>query len=95
LISGLSRRKIISPNGHAQWGVECIRKILSNEKYTGNILLGKTTISNFLNGKKVRNDGQANKYFITDCHPAIISQVQFDRVQDEKKRRKSSPVVII
>ncbi len=95
LISELSRRKILSPNGHAHWGVECIRKILSNEKYAGNILLGKTISSNFLNGKKVRNDGQANKYFITDCHPAIISQAQFDRVQDEKKRRKAGPVVRI
>lgn len=95
LISELSRRNILSPNGHAQWSVECIRKILSNEKYTGNILLGKTIISNFLDGKKVRNDGQANKYFITDCHPAIISQAQFDRVQDEKKRRKAGPVVRI
>ena len=95
LISELSRRKILSPNGHAHWGVECIRKILSNEKYTGSILLGKTISSNFLNSKKVRNDGQANKYFITDCHPAIISQAQFDRVQDEKKRRKAGPVVRI
>ncbi len=89
LIGVFSSRNILSPNGHTKWGVECIRKILSNEKYTGNILLGKTIISNFLNGKKVRNDGQANKYFITDCHPAIISQVQFYRVQDEKKKRKA------
>ena len=89
LIRELSNRNIFSPNGHTKWGVECLRKILSNEKYTGNIMLGKTTISNFLSGKKVRNVGQANKYLVTSCHPAIISQAQFDRVQDEKKRRKS------
>ena len=95
LISELASRNILSPNGYAQWSVECIRKILSNEKYTGNILLGKTIISNFLDGKKVRNDGQSNKYLVTDCHPAIISQAQFDWVQDEKKRRKAGPVVRI
>jgi site-specific DNA recombinase len=95
LIGKLSDRNILSPNGHTKWSVECVRKILSNEKYTGNILLGITIISNFLDGKKVRNDGQANKYLVTDCHPAIISQAQFDRVQDEKKRRKAGPVVRI
>jgi len=95
LICEFSCRNILSPMGHAQWSVECIRKILSNEKYTGNILLGKTYISNFINSKKLRNDGQVNKFLVTDCHPAIISQVQFDQVQDEKKRRKSGPVVII
>ncbi|MDW7658145.1 MAG: recombinase family protein [Bacillota bacterium] len=95
VIGELSNRNILSPNGHTKWSVECVRKILSNEKYTGNILLGKTVISNFLDGKKVRNDGQANKYLVTDCHPAIISQAQFDRVQDEKKRRKAGPVVRI
>lgn len=89
VIGEFSNRNILSPNGHTQWGVECIRKILSNEKYTGNILLGKTIISNFFEGKKIRNDGQANKYLVTDCHQAIISQTQFDRVQDEKKRRKT------
>lgn len=87
VIGEFSNRNIFSPNGHAKWGVECIRKILCNEKYTGNIMLGKTIISNFLSGKKVRNVGQANKYLVTNCHPAIISQAQFDRVQDEKKRR--------
>ena len=75
--------------GHAQWGVECIRKILSSEKYSSNILLGKTYISNFPNSKKVKNDGQVNKYLVTNCHPAIISQAHFDQVQDEKKRRKA------
>jgi site-specific DNA recombinase len=95
LIREFSSRNILSPNGHTQWGIECIRKILSNEKYTGNILLGKTITSNFLNGKKVRNDGQANKYLVTDRHPVIISQTQFDRVQDEKKRRKAGPVSCI
>ena len=90
LISEFSRRNVLSPNGHALWGVECIRKILSNEKYTGNILLGKTIVRNFFDGKKIRNDGQANKYFVTDCHSGIISQTQFDRVQDEKKKRKKT-----
>ena len=89
VIGELSNRNILSPNGHAQWSVECVRKILSNEKYTGNILLGKTYVKDFLTGKKVRNDGQANKYLVTECHQAIISQIQFDRVQDEKKRRKT------
>ena len=95
LICEFSCRNIVSPMGHAQWGVECIRKILSNEKYTGNILLGKTYIKDFLSGEKFRNDGQVNRYLVTNCHPAIISQARFDQVQAEKKKRKAGPVVRI
>lgn len=89
LIKELSSRSIFSPMGHAQWGVECIRKILSNEKYTGNVLLGKTYVGNFFDGKKVRNDGQENRYFVSESHPAIISQDQFDLVQEEKRIRST------
>lgn len=95
LICEFSSLNILSPKGHAQWSVECIRKILSNEKYTGNILLGKTYIKDFLSGRKICNQGQKVKYFHANCHPAIIPQAQFDRVQEEKKKRKAVPVVLI
>ena len=45
---GLSLRKIVavladmgikSPRGHISWSIETVRKILSNEKYYGNVLL--------------------------------------------------------
>jgi len=44
-ISGaLARRGIISPTGRTTWSRETISKLLSNEKYVGNVVLRKTCI---------------------------------------------------
>jgi DNA invertase Pin-like site-specific DNA recombinase len=87
-ISGeLWLREIPSPRGHREWGIETISKLLSNEKYTGNVLLQKTFVRDYLKGTQEKNTGQCNQYFISGCHPAIIPQEIFDRVQIEKAKR--------
>jgi site-specific DNA recombinase len=73
-------RGIRSPRGSQQWGPETLNKILANEKYTGNVLLQKTVVEDFLSGKQCRNRGQVNQYLITDSHPAIIERDMSDRV---------------
>lgn len=69
----LAIREIRSPRGSSQWGPETLNKILNNEKYTGNVLLQKTVVENFLTGKQRRNRGQENQYLITASHQAIIN----------------------
>jgi site-specific DNA recombinase len=87
-ISGeLWLREISSPRGHRKWGIETISKLLSNEKYTGNVILQKTVVKDFLIGKQVKNQGQEQMYLISNCHQPIISQEIFDLVQQEKARR--------
>jgi len=63
---------IKSPRGHSKWSIETIRKILSNEKYYGNVLLQKTYISNYFTGKQSVNSGELERYVITDHHQPII-----------------------
>ena len=36
-----------------------------------------------MTGKKRRNDGQRNKYYVKDSHPAIVSAEVFDKVQED------------
>ncbi|MDW7658151.1 MAG: recombinase family protein [Bacillota bacterium] len=76
----LAIRGIRSPRGSQRWGPETLNKILNNEKYTGNVLIQKTVVEDFLNGKQRRNRGQENQYLIADSHPAIIERDMFDRV---------------
>lgn len=71
-----------------KWSAETINKMLSNGKYTGNVLLQKTYVEDYLNGKQIINLGQKAKYYISNCHEAIISKNDFDKVQEEKKRRR-------
>ena len=40
----LADMEIVSPTGKAVWSRETISKLLSNEKYVGNVILGKTQV---------------------------------------------------
>ncbi|WP_347491239.1 recombinase family protein [Desulfoscipio sp. XC116] len=80
---------IPSPNGKETWSSQTLNRILSNEKYAGNVLLQKSYIKDYISGKQIKNTGQREQYYITNHHTAIISQVEFDKVQQEKKQRSN------
>lgn len=65
------------------WHLDTLRKILRNEKYTGDLILQKTFITDHITKRKVINDGQLPKYMVTDDHEPIISRETFDNVQSE------------
>jgi len=75
-------------NGKGKWYHGTIRKMLSNEKYKGDALLQKTYTVDFLNKKRVKNDGQVPQYYVEDSHPAIIDKDTWEAVQLEMERRK-------
>lgn len=87
IIGELFELNIPSPRGKDRWGTECISKILSNEKYTGNVLLEKTFVVNFFDGKQVKNNGEEFRYLVSECHPMIIDHSIFSQVQIEKMKR--------
>lgn len=68
----LKEESIPSPRGKAVWSRESLRKILSNEKYLGSVVLQKTFVANCLNHKQIQNKGQRDKYEIAGNHEAII-----------------------
>ena len=78
---------IPSPTGKEIWSKETISKILSNEKYTGDVTLGKTQVKN---GVQVKTIDLSTKTTLTNHHPAIISKELFDSVQKERSRRHRS-----
>lgn len=61
--------------------------MLSNEKYKGDTMLQKTFTEDFMTGKKSKNIGQRNRYYVKDSHPAIIHAEVFDKVQEEMVKR--------
>jgi hypothetical protein len=73
-----------SPTGKEIWSKETISKILNNEKYLGDVILGKTQ---FINGVQVKNIDLNAKTVMMSYHPAIITKELFELVQMEKKRR--------
>ena len=84
----LEKQGIPSPTGKPKWNREALNKLLSNEKYTGQVLLQKT-IS--VGGSKIKNNGFVDKYLYSDSHKAIIANETFRAAQQEKIRRTNSP----
>mgnify|MGYP001387901777 CR=1 FL=1 len=84
---GLERDKIKTSRGNKRWHDSSVRKILENEKYMGDALLQKTYTVDFLNKKRVKNNGIMPQYYVEDSHPAIISKEIFMQVQEEIARR--------
>ena len=78
---------ILTKRGNKTWQVSVIRSILTNEKYTGNAILGKTFKPDVLSKKRQKNTGQAPMYYAEGTHPAIIDQETFDMVKVEMQRR--------
>lgn len=76
-------------NGTTSWTTSNLQTILTDEKYTGDVLRQKTFIQDCISKKPVQNTGQLPKYLIQNHHEAIISREVFDAVQLEMARRRA------
>ena len=79
----LEKDKIVNGAGNNKWHVSNLNQILTNEKYKGDALLQKTYTVDFLNKKKVKNDGITPQYYVENSLEAIIPKEIFMRVQEE------------
>ena len=88
IATGLEEQGIPSPTGKPKWNREALNKLLSNEKYTGRVLLQKTISAG---GSQVKNDGFMERYLYSDSHKAIVSDEIFRDVQQKKLQRTNQP----
>ena len=88
IAAGLERQGIPSPTGRPRWNREAIDKLLSNEKYTGRVLLQKTISTGAV---QIENNGLMERYLYTGSHEAIISDEMFMAVWQEKLKRAKNP----
>jgi len=84
IAAGLERQGILSPTGKPKWNREAIDKLLSNEKYTGRVMLQKTISTGAV---QIENDGLMERYLYAGTHEAIIADEMFMAVQQEKLKR--------
>ena len=76
----LNKEHIPAPEG-GLWNSTGIYVILRNEKYSGDLLLQKYYVKDYLTKKKMKNQGEFPQYYIEDDHEAIIDKDTFERVQ--------------
>ena len=77
-----------TPGGCKAWNQQTIRRILSNEKYKGDLLMQKYYIRDFLTKELEKNDGKLTQYYVENDHEAIIEREIWDAAQLEINRIK-------
>ena len=68
----LKAEGIKSPKGKTSWSPSVIVDILNNEKYRGDVIIGKTYIKDYLTKQVVKNRGERRMYKIEGNHKGII-----------------------
>lgn len=79
-------------NGKTDWSGNSIKSILTNERYTGDVLCQKRYTKDHLSHKVVVNNGERSQYLISNHHEPIIRRHIFDEVQGlfSKNNKKKS-----
>ena len=89
----LEEHGIKTVTGKSEWSTSTIDRMLSNEKYLGEMRMQKTFTADFLTGRREKNEGQLDSFLVEDAHEPIIDQETFELVQRMKgniKQRKET-----
>ena len=79
--------------GEVSWLGHGIIGIIKNEKYKGDLLLGKTFTLDPINKRRLANMGEEDQYYIKDHHEPIVSREVWDAAQRIREKRTENRVV--
>ena len=94
-LSGIGANAIVKymqrhETGDMLWNIGRINYILENERYTGNMIMGKTYTPNVLPLRNRPNRGQMDSFYYSDTHEGIITVEEFAKVKEIKKMRQKT-----
>lgn len=76
----LNEKKALLPNGSKKWVKGMITRLVSNEKYIGDVLMQKSYCENFITHKSVSNsDSKIERYYKEGNHEPIVSKEVFEK----------------
>jgi hypothetical protein len=95
----LSESNVPTPMGNQVWRATTVKNILGNEKYCGDVIMQKTFTVDCFSHKKRKNNGEVNKYKISNGIPAIIPKNKWKMVQHllktpTERKVKRSPLLL-
>jgi hypothetical protein len=73
--------------GTVEWRDHGVMGIVKNEKYKGDILLGKTFTVDPSSKRRLANMGEEDQYYIRDHHEAIVSREVWDAAEEIRLKR--------
>ena len=71
------------------WCSSSVMGVVNNEKYMGDILLGKSFTVDPISKRRLENRGEEDRFYIKDHHIPIISRETFEKAQEIRARRTS------
>lgn len=81
--------------GKVKWTDSGIRGIISNEKYKGDLLLGKTFTVDPISKRRLENMGEEDQFYIKEHHEPIVSVEVWEKAQEIRKKRFKENVMVI
>lgn len=85
----LNEKGIMTIRGNP-WVPSTVMGIINNEKYKGDLLLGKTFTVDPISKRRLENFGEEDRYYIRNHHEPIISEEMFEKAQEIRSRRNGS-----
>ena len=88
----VAEQRCLTVKGDTKWTREMIKGVLTNERYTGDVLCQKSYTLDYLSHQCKRNRGERPQYLIENHHAGIITRDIFQaaqKVSKEKSRRSS------
>ena len=73
--------------GKVIWTDSGVMGVIKNEKYKGDVLLGKTFTVDPVSKRRLANMGEENQYYIRDHHEAIVSRKVWDKAEKIRLKR--------
>lgn len=70
-----------------KWDSNKVLSVLGNYTYTGNLILQKTFVEDYLTKKKRKNRGERPQYLVEDTHDAIITKDLFLECKKIREKR--------
>ena len=74
--------------GGAKWSHSSVIDIIKNEKYSGDLLQGKSFTVDPISKRRYKNFGERDKFYIKNHHEAIIDRETFDKANELLNLRK-------
>lgn len=91
----LTKKAVPKREGGHAFLVSMVNYILKNERYMGDALVQKRYTTETLPFKLVANNGEKNKYYITNSNEAIVSREIFKKAQEINNSRLRPPAMPI
>lgn len=76
--------------GSKTWSNSTVLGIIKNEKYIGDVLLGKTFTVDPISKRRLDNLGEEEKYYVKNNHEPIISREIFEKAHEILNRRSKN-----